>query len=566
MSTAALAFTHTNGTLDLNGVTCTLGVYATGAGTKSLLFNGAYLYISGSGVTAFNNANPAGYTIGPGGSYGFILMSSATAKTFVGGGSNYDCYIVNSGTGALTISGNSTYTYLGLGYTILVTGSNSFKQIAAYYGSRVLTLTAGTTQTITVSGGWNVVGSAGDLTTINSGTAGTVALIARNYAVNDANYGGHTDYVSLKDINFTPSTTNGSGALPNIWWAGSHSTNLGNNFGITFTDWNGTAATSIKAYYISLTSTTSWTTPADWNPANNIVHLIGAGGGSAGSMENGTYSHAGGGGGGGGGYTVITNYSAAVGTPITLAIGTGGGGGAANANGASGGTTSFAGNTAGGGGGGTVTFSTTPASGGGAGGVGSTYNGGAGGAGSTTIALRNDAAGGGGGGAAGPNGPGGAGGTGFVAALGTSAGGGGGGNGGGSNGSSASSSLGGAGGSNSSGIGGGAASAGVGNAGSFGGGGSGAGALGVGGVGGNGIDILGTWGSGGGGGGSKGANGGVLGGNYGSGAGGASVNGGVGPILQVGAAGRSGLIVIQYYPLILDPGTPGVGSGFFAFF
>jgi Concanavalin A-like lectin/glucanases superfamily len=341
LATATTAFTHTAGTLDLNAVTCTVGTYATGVGTKSLIFNTGYLYVSGSGVTAFNNANPLNYTVGPGGGYGFIFMSSATAKTFVGGGSNYDCYIVNSGAGALTISGNSTYTYLGLGYTILVTGSNSFKQIAAYYGSRVLTLTAGTTQTITVSGGWNVIGSAGDITTINSGTAGSLATITRNYAVNDATYAGSTDYVSLKDIQFLPSNTLGDGSLPNIWWAGSHSTNLGNNFGVTFTDWSGYATTSVKAYYISNTSTTSWTTPADWNPANNIVHMIGGGGGGSGSRFTTNTNRAGGAGGGGGGYTKITNYSAAVGTLIGVSVGTAGTAGAAGANGSFGTSTLF---------------------------------------------------------------------------------------------------------------------------------------------------------------------------------------------------------------------------------
>jgi hypothetical protein len=279
MATVSHAFTHTAGTFDLNTYTCTVGVYSTGVGTKSLILNTGYLYVAGSGVTAFNNANPLNYTLV--GTNGFIFMSSASAKTFVGGGFNYNCNIVNSGAGALTVSGNNIFTYLGLGYTVLITGSNSFTQIGSYGSSRVLTLTAGTTQTITVSGGWNVAGYSGaDITTINSATAGSLAIIARNYAVNDANYGGHTDYVSLKDIQFLPSNTLGNGALPNIWWAGSHSINLGNNFGVTFTDWSGNATTSIKAYYISLTTTTSWTVPADWNSANNSIHLIGAGGGA----------------------------------------------------------------------------------------------------------------------------------------------------------------------------------------------------------------------------------------------------------------------------------------------
>jgi hypothetical protein len=50
----------------------------------------------------------------------------------------------------------------------------------------------------------------------------------------------------------------------------------------------------------------------------------------------------------------------------------------------------------------------------------------------------------------------------------------------------------------------------------------------------------------------------------GGGGGGHNVQAGINPF--AGMAGGRGLIVIQYYPLILSPGTPGVGSGFFAFF
>jgi len=340
MATVTHAFTHTAGTLDLNGVTCTVGLYATGVGTKSLLINGGNLYIAGSGVTAFNNANPLNYTVVPGTAYGYISLTSTTAKTFVGGGSNFDCYFTNGGSGTLTVTGNNTFTSYAINYTNLVQGSNSFKTIVGSGVSRVLTLTAATTQTVTVSGGWQVSGSVGNLTTINSATAGSLANIARNYAVNDANYGGHADYVSLKDINFTPSSTDGSGALPNIWWAGSHSTSLGNNFGVTFTDWSGLATTSIKTYSITSTATTSWTVPADWNPANNIIHMIGAGGGGGGTWT--VSRRTGGGGGGGGGYTKIINYSAASGTIVPVGVGLGGTAGAINGGGGISGTsTSF---------------------------------------------------------------------------------------------------------------------------------------------------------------------------------------------------------------------------------
>jgi hypothetical protein len=574
------ATTHTNGTLNLNGYSFTTTTYATGAGTKSLLFNRGTLWISGSGATAFNNANPTNYTVGPGSTYGYILLSSASAKTFVGGGTNFDCFVANYGagyaSGTLTITGNNTFTMLGLATTILITGSNSFKSISVYDNAypRTVTLTAGTTQTITQSGGWTTIGGTlGDLTTINSATAGTVANIARNYPVNDANYGGHTDYVSLKDINFLPFTNNGSGATPNIWWAGSHSTNLGNNFGVTFVDWNGTPNSSIKTYIIANTSITSWTTPTDWNAANNIVHLIGGGGGGGGSRYTSATNKAAGGGGGGGGYTKIINYSAIPSTSVSLSTGIAGTAGTtAGGTGGTGGRTLFDTYSANGGVGGSTTA--TPTSIGGAGGVGGTYNGGAGGNGAITT-FQNYTGGGGGGGAAGPNGAGGNGGVGFAntgfSSTNIAAGGGGGGNGGGTAGANASqvsaTITGGTGGNNSNGVGGGTGGIGAaptGGAGTFGGGGGGGqGTIGPAGQGGLGLDILNTFGGGGGTGAGSSGVASVTALTTAYGAGGAGAGQANTTVTLAGGAGAQGLIVIQYYPIIRTSGTPSSNSNFF---
>lgn len=72
--------------------------------------------------------------------------------------------------------------------------------------------------------------------------------------------------------------------------------------------------------YITDTTLTTWHVPASWNPANNRVDLIAAGGRGA----DGTFSGPGGGGGGAGGYAFATNIALAPGELAQIQVGNGG--------------------------------------------------------------------------------------------------------------------------------------------------------------------------------------------------------------------------------------------------
>lgn len=505
--------TLTNGTLDLNGKTLTFtgstSSFITATGTKNLTFNGGTLIIPASSTTAFNNAVPTGFTTTAGTGTGTISMTGSLAKTFVGGGSTFNCTLNQGGAGTLTISSSNTFgdiksTYAELtGATTIVFPQPGTTTVASFTGK----------------------GASGSLLTLNSSTAGTQATIALT--------GGGTvttpDYLNVKDLSFTPFTTNGT--APYKWYAGANSTNSGNNSGILF------AAATVTAYL--LLSGTSWTVPADWNNSSNTIHMIGGGGGGAGGYASGN-NRAAGGGGGGGGYTKLTNQTLS--GAITYAIGAAGTAGATSGNGGAGGTTSFGISMALGGGGGSASI--VPTSTGGLGGTGTTFNGGAGGAGAFGTVASTGYGAGGGGGAGGPNGVGGAGGTGFGSTTAASvAGGGGGGNGGGSAGGNAASATFGAGGNNFGGTGGGVT---AGANGTFGGGGAGNVNVSVGGSGGVGIDISntvgGAGGKGGGGAVAATANAGVYGG--GGAGGGVSTAGST----VVGGAGSQGMIFIVYTP------------------
>jgi len=193
---------HTNGTLNLNGKTLTVGTaYTTAGGTKNLTFNGGTLVCPAASVTAFNNASPTNFTTTAGTGTGKISMTAATAKTFVGGGSTFNCTLSNDGAGALTVSGSNTFT----------TVANGVQPTA-------FTFTAATTQTVT---NWNVSGTAGNLVTIISSTAGTPALLSKASGTVSSNY------LSLKD-----STATGGAA----WYAGANSTNVSGNLGWIFSN------------------------------------------------------------------------------------------------------------------------------------------------------------------------------------------------------------------------------------------------------------------------------------------------------------------------------------------
>lgn len=196
------SFTHTNGTLDLNGQTLIVGTYATAAGTKNITFNAGILRVAGGGTTAFNNAVNTGFSTTAGTGSGEIQMTNSGTKTFAGNNATYSCTLAHNNTGALTLSGNNTFT-----------------SISNTSGARTFTFTSGTTTTVT---NWLATGNAGNVVTVNSTTAGTQHFLSKS--------GGGTvsvDYMSIQDSNASPSTS--------TWYAGTNSTNVSNNFGWIFT-------------------------------------------------------------------------------------------------------------------------------------------------------------------------------------------------------------------------------------------------------------------------------------------------------------------------------------------
>lgn len=197
------AFTHTNGTLDLNGQTLIVGTYATATGTKNITFNSGILRVAGSGTTAFNNAANTGFSTTAGTGSGEIQMTNSSAtKTFVGNGAVYAATLAHNAPTGMTISGNNTFT-----------------SISSTTGARTFNFTAGTTQTVQT---FTATGNSGNTVSLISTVAGTAWNITKSTAGTVS-----VDYMSIQDSNASPSTV--------TWYAGANSTNVSGNTGWIFT-------------------------------------------------------------------------------------------------------------------------------------------------------------------------------------------------------------------------------------------------------------------------------------------------------------------------------------------
>lgn len=132
---------------------------------------------------------------------GSITMTGASAKTFAGGGKSWPT-LNQGGAGALTIS-----------------GSNTFANITNTVQPATVTLTSGTTQTVT---DFDVTGTSGNLITLNASTPGSQATLTDSSGTNSVSF------VDIKDI----AATGGA-----VWEAYTSNGNVdsGNNTGWLFT-------------------------------------------------------------------------------------------------------------------------------------------------------------------------------------------------------------------------------------------------------------------------------------------------------------------------------------------
>lgn len=168
---------------------------AMGSGTWSVagVNASANWVISGTNVNVLASASTVAFT-----------NVATLTRVFAGGGAAYNVL---------------TYTVAGSTGTLLIQGSNTFHTInfSDASNARTLQFTSGTTTTIT--GSFNVFGTAGKLVTVSATTPGSAATLTKTSGTVSG------DYLSIQD-----STATGGAA----WYAGSSSVNVSGNTGWIF--------------------------------------------------------------------------------------------------------------------------------------------------------------------------------------------------------------------------------------------------------------------------------------------------------------------------------------------
>lgn len=193
-----------NGIFDANGFNVTTGrVFSSYSNTRSIIMGTGTWTIFGSGTSAWNLSTTTGLTFNAGTSTLKFTDNSATAKTFNGGDQTY-ATVWNATLGAGTFDVNDSNTFSTL-------------KIDA---NRAVIFEVSKTTTVLTSTGFDVTGTAGNLITFTSSSAGTAA----NLSISSGEIS--TDYLSLKDSAAAGGAT---------YYAGDNSTDVSGNSGWVFT-------------------------------------------------------------------------------------------------------------------------------------------------------------------------------------------------------------------------------------------------------------------------------------------------------------------------------------------
>ncbi len=201
----AWSFTVTIGSFDTNNFAMSIGFFfSNSSNTRSITFGSSVISLQATSASTIWVFTASGLTLSAGSSTITLASATANTRTFGGGGLTY---------------GTLTYTVAGSTGGLNITGANTFNTInfSDITNARTLQFTAGTTTTIT--GTFNVMGTAGKLMSVQSITAATHTLSKSSGTISE-------DYLNLTNSIATGGAT---------WYAGANSTDSGGNTGWIFT-------------------------------------------------------------------------------------------------------------------------------------------------------------------------------------------------------------------------------------------------------------------------------------------------------------------------------------------
>jgi hypothetical protein len=175
-------FTHTQGTVNLNGKNLSCNDYSTFSnGIRNLTFGSGQILLQGTG-TVWDATTSTNMTITPGTGKIVLANNTNTARTFAGGGiTTYPELEIAGDTGTATTT---------------ITGSNRFRRLT---NSKLVAYTIVFPNAITAVDDWNLNGSEGNLITLSrTGGSGTFTI---NYSGTQFGLGR---YLSISNSAATP--------------------------------------------------------------------------------------------------------------------------------------------------------------------------------------------------------------------------------------------------------------------------------------------------------------------------------------------------------------------------
>jgi hypothetical protein len=209
LSTPNTLFTLTQGSFDAKNYNVTVGqCNHQGSLTKTLTMGSGLWTLAGSGVTW--NVNFAGsFTFNKDTANILLSNNTTTARQFIGGAFTYNKIIIggDTSTSSTSFGDSNAGTSMGeLASTKTVAHTILFEQL----GGRVITI-----------GTWSVTGTAGNVVTVNSNTAGSRRILG----ITNPTTG--IDYLSVKDISVN---------AVNRFGVGINSIDGGNNLNVYFSE------------------------------------------------------------------------------------------------------------------------------------------------------------------------------------------------------------------------------------------------------------------------------------------------------------------------------------------
>jgi len=200
--TSTGSITHTRGTFDANNYNLTCRSFSSSNGNTRTITMGSGLWTLTTTGNVWVTATTTNLTFNKDTADILLADTTTNSRIFSGGSLSYNKLTIGGATGTSTL---------------IIDGASSFTELAS---TKTVPHTVRLNTNLGTIGTWSITGTAGNVVTVNSNTAGT----RRTFSLTNVTSG--IDYLSVKDIGVNQA---------NRFYVGVNSTDGGNNLNVIFT-------------------------------------------------------------------------------------------------------------------------------------------------------------------------------------------------------------------------------------------------------------------------------------------------------------------------------------------